>query len=188
MNALLPGFAAATDAQTCFRALLEAMSHPGRIMRIGTALTPPQGLCVAAAGILLTLADSTTGISLTEELQAAKDWLVFHTGARLTAAPTADFVLATERRKLETLRQGTHDAPEAGATLILQLPSFEAGRRVRLSGPGIETATSLDLPLDAAFLPEWQAQRLRNPAGIDVLLCAADQVIALPRSLTMEAI
>jgi alpha-D-ribose 1-methylphosphonate 5-triphosphate synthase subunit PhnH len=187
MSVLLPGFAAAADAQSCFRAVLEAMSRPGRVMRVAAALAPPEGLCVAAAATLLTLADNTTGVSLPEAMAAARDWLVFHTGAHLAPAPAADFVLASDRPTLASLRQGTYDEPETSALLILQVPSFQIGQRVRLSGPGIETATRLDLPLDDRFIPEWTAQRRRNPLGIDILLCAAAQVVALPRSVTIEA-
>ncbi len=188
MSVLLPGFAAAADAQSCFRAVLEAMSRPGKVMRIATALTPPEGLCVAAAATLLTLADNTTGVSLPEGMTAARDWLVFHTGARLALVPAADFVLASDRPALASLRQGSYDEPETSALLILQVASFEGGRRVRLSGPGIETAALLDLPMDDSFIREWTAQRRRSPLGVDVLLCAAERVAALPRSVMIEAV
>jgi alpha-D-ribose 1-methylphosphonate 5-triphosphate synthase subunit PhnH len=188
MSMLLPGFAAAgPDAQSCFRAVLEAMSRPGHEVRVAAALTPPEGMCVAAAATLLTLADNTTSVSLPDGMAVARDWLVFHTGARLAAAQAADFVLAGERPRLADLRQGTYDEPETSALLILQVPSLETGRRVRLSGPGIETAMLRDLPLDDGFIAEWAAQRRRNPLGIDILLCAAELVVALPRSITIEA-
>jgi alpha-D-ribose 1-methylphosphonate 5-triphosphate synthase subunit PhnH len=187
MSVLLPGFAAAADAQSCFRAVLEAMSRPGKILRIGAKLTPPAGLCLAAAATLLTLADATTTVSLPEGTQAAQEWLIFHTGVRVVPASAADFVLASERPKFNSLRQGTDDEPETSATLVLQVSSLGSGRRVRLSGPGIETTSELDLPLDDNFIQEWQAQRRRNPRGIDVLLCASECVVAVPRGITMEA-
>jgi alpha-D-ribose 1-methylphosphonate 5-triphosphate synthase subunit PhnH len=189
MSGLLPGFAAAAaDAQSCFRAVLEAMSRPGKIVGIAAALTPPAGLGAAAAATLLTLADNTTSVSLPAGTAAAQDWLVFHTGARMAAAQAADFVLAWDRPRLADLRQGSYDEPETSALLILQVPAFEAGQRVRLSGPGIETATRLDLPLDDGFMAEWAAQLRRSPLGIDILLCAAAQVVGLPRSVTVEAV
>ena len=187
MSVLLPGFANAADAQSCFRAVLAAMSRPGEIMPIGVTLMPPEGMSLAAAATLLTLADNTTSVSLPKDAKTVEDWLVFHTGARLTAQPTADFVLAHELPRLASLRQGTADEPETSATLILQLGSLNSGRRARLWGPGIETVKQLDLPLDDGFIREWQMQRRRNPLGVDVLLCSAAQMVALPRSVTIEA-
>ena len=56
MTMLTAGFAdPVLDAQACFRAVLEAMSRPGRIQRTGTALKPPEPLNRAAAAVLLTL-------------------------------------------------------------------------------------------------------------------------------------
>jgi alpha-D-ribose 1-methylphosphonate 5-triphosphate synthase subunit PhnH len=187
MSALLPGFAAPAEAQSCFRAVLEAMSRPGMIVTAGSALTPPENLCPAAAAILLTLADSTTSVSLPETTPAAQDWLVFHTGARLAPPGTADFVLAWDRPDLATLRQGIFDEPETSALLILQLPWLEGGFCTRLTGPGIEAAILLNLPLDQEFCAQWQAQSRRFPLGIDILLCAGTKILGLPRSVTIEA-
>jgi alpha-D-ribose 1-methylphosphonate 5-triphosphate synthase subunit PhnH len=106
----------------------------------------------------------------------------------LALVPAADFVLASDRPALASLRQGSYDEPETSALLILQVASFEGGRRVRLSGPGIETAALLDLPMDDSFIREWTAQRRRSPLGVDVLLCAAERVAALPRSVMIEAV
>jgi len=187
MSVLLPGFAAPGEAQSCFRAVLEAMSRPGTILMAGAALTPPEQICPAAAAALLTLVDNTTSVSLPDGTQAAQDWLVFHTGARLAPAPMADFVLAWDRPDLATLRQGTYDEPETSALLIVQLPSLEGGSPFRLTGPGIETACAISLPLDKNFVAQWQAQSRRFPLGIDILLCAGSRIMALPRSVSIEA-
>ena len=59
MNTLTPGFAdPVLDAQAAFRAVLEAMSRPGRVVVAGSALRPPAPLCPAAAAVLLALADA----------------------------------------------------------------------------------------------------------------------------------
>jgi len=61
MKQLTPGFAdPVLDAQACFRAILEAMSRPGRIQRIAAHITPPAPLCTAAGAALLSLADADT--------------------------------------------------------------------------------------------------------------------------------
>ncbi len=185
MTDLASGFANAGEAQTCFRAVLRALSRPGEIVNIAGDLPRAASLSPAAAAILLTLADATTAVSL-EETQA-RDWLVFHTSARMAPLRDADFVVARNRPQLSLLRNGSDDEPEDGATLILDIDGFH-GLQCRLSGPGIENATILFLPLDKDFFVEWAAQSKNLPRGVDILLCAGRQIIGMPRSVKIEAL
>jgi alpha-D-ribose 1-methylphosphonate 5-triphosphate synthase subunit PhnH len=182
---MTPGFADAGEAQGCFRAVLRALSRPGEIVTIATGLIPPPPLSVAAAAILLTLADPATPVCL--EGQAARDWLVFHTGAPLAAAETADFVVAQTPPPLSLLRNGSDDAPENGATMILETESF-AGQFCRLTGPGLESFLLLELPLGKEFLAEWRAQSRIAPRGVDLFICCGSRVIGLPRSVHIGAV
>jgi alpha-D-ribose 1-methylphosphonate 5-triphosphate synthase subunit PhnH len=184
MTVLTPGFADAGQAQTCFRAVLRAMSFPGRGVSVGTALPAPPGLSPAAAAVLLTLADPAVTVHLQDE--RAADWLIFHTGTRLAAADAADFVVASTRPRLGDLAPGSDEEPEGGATLILEVPALDGGQRARLTGPGIESALVVELPVDREFFAEWQDMSARAPCGVDVLLCAGTQLLALPRSLHLE--
>ncbi len=186
MNDLSPGFTSSLDAQACFRALLSAFSTPGSIVTLPVPLTPPPGLSPACAAVLLTLADAQTKVAL-PEASPARDWLIFHTGAPLVEDGEADLCVATRRPPLTALRQGTDETPEDGATLILDLPDLESGaRQLRLSGPGLKEPVTVALPLDTQFLTEWQAQTRIAPRGVDILLCAGEKILALPRSLQIE--
>ena len=185
MNDLTPGFTSPLEAQACFRAILGAFSSPGTAVELPAALTPPPGLSAAAAAALLTLADATTPIAL-PDAEAARDWLVFHTGAHIVAPAEAMFCVARRRPALASLPQGTAEAPEDGATLILDCDGRVGEAPFRLSGPGLAHPIIASLPLDAAFLPEWRAQTFTAPRGVDILLCAGASVLALPRSLTIE--
>jgi alpha-D-ribose 1-methylphosphonate 5-triphosphate synthase subunit PhnH len=186
MNDILPGFASALDAQACFRALLTAFSTPGSAVSLPVSIAPPAGLSPACAAVLLTLADPQTKLAL-PPASAARDWLIFHTGAVMAGPHQADFCVAPQWPDLAGLRQGRDDAPEEGATLILDLPSLEEGaKRVRLSGPGLEGPVTEFLPLDAKFLADWRAQERIAPRGVDVLICAGTTIVALPRSLHIE--
>ena len=74
------------DAQTCFRAVLDAMSHPGRIARIaGAAVCAP--FDPAACAVLLTLVDHETPLWLDPDAERARKWIEFHCGAPIVAAP-----------------------------------------------------------------------------------------------------
>jgi alpha-D-ribose 1-methylphosphonate 5-triphosphate synthase subunit PhnH len=188
MKFFAPGFTSPTDAQSCFRGVLQALSTPGAIVTLDHAVGPPPGLSAASASALLTLVDATVAASLPEGDDAARDWLVFHAGVRLTAQSAADFVMARDDFDLAQLKQGTDDEPEDGATLVLDVASLESGREFRLTGPGIETETRVMLPLTAAFMTGWRKQALNRPRGVDVILCHGTRIMGLPRSLTIEEI
>jgi alpha-D-ribose 1-methylphosphonate 5-triphosphate synthase subunit PhnH len=187
MKFFAPGFASPTDAQSCFRGILQALSTPGVIVPLARPVGPPPGLSAAAASVLLTLTDSSVSASLPEG-DAARDWLVFHAGVQLAAPDAADFVLARAHFDLRQLRQGTDDAPEDGATLALDVASLETGRLYRLTGPGIETERRVMLPLADGFLEAWRQQAATAPRGVDVILCHEARILGLPRSLKIEEI
>jgi alpha-D-ribose 1-methylphosphonate 5-triphosphate synthase subunit PhnH len=183
-----PGFAEPVqDAQSCFRAVLEALSRPGRVQTLKSAPTPPAPLHPATAAVLLTLADAET--SLHHDAGADSDaWLRFHCGCPMVAAGQAAFVLAvTPPPALATLQAGTDEEPERGATLVLQVESLEAGNGWRLRGPGIEAEHRLLVRgLPEGFLADRAAQRGLFPRGVDVVLCAGHRIAALPRTTLIE--
>ena len=180
---LHPGFAdPVLDSQACFRAVLDAMSRPGRIAGVAFP-DPPPPLDPATAAVLLTLADAEASVWLDHGALAAQEWVVFHCGAALAAPGQATFGVALRPVPLAALQAGTDDAPELGATLILQVAALGRGRRLCLSGPGIATtATLLVDGLAGDFVAEWAANHALFPRGIDLILCAGTQVAALPRS------
>ncbi len=175
-------------AQACFRSILQALSTPGRVVDLAINLDAPAPLSPASAAILLTLADSTTRISIQSATAATRQWVGFHTGAVESQPENADFVFTTLRPMLATLNAGSDDMPEEGASLILDLSAFGQGRHYRLTGPGIETQAFFQAPLDANFASEWRISSQSAPRGIDILLCAGRQIIGLPRSVTIEEI
>jgi alpha-D-ribose 1-methylphosphonate 5-triphosphate synthase subunit PhnH len=189
MNALTPGFAdPVLDGQAAFRAVLEAMSRPGRIVMAGGALRPPAPICAAAAAVLLALADADTPL-WSDAGADAEAWLRFHCGAPIVAAPgDAAFVVATATPPaLDALQAGTEEKPQHGATLVLQVAALEAGHGWRLAGPGIEHEHRFAVSgAPEGFVTAWAANRARFPRGVDVVLCAGDRLAALPRTVTIE--
>ncbi len=190
-----PGFAdPAADAQSCFRAVLDAMSRPGTIVAAGTGLRPPAPLDPATAAVLLTLVDADTPLWLdpaataAPAASAAADWAAFHCGApRAGRIGAAAFACALAMPVLSSLHPGTDLAPEGSATLILQVPALGQGTPFRLSGPGLRAPARLRLDgLPDDFLAQWAANHALYPCGVDLVLCEGDRLCALPRSVRIE--
>lgn len=180
-----PGFAdPVLDAQACFRAVLEAMSRPGRIQALVPPPELPPGLSPAAAAVLLTLVDAATPLRLAAGPEAER-WVRFHCGCPLVLDGAA-FVLdpATDLLALEA---GTEEEPERGATLVLEVAALDAGSGWRLTGPGIATEHRLRVEgAPPGFVAAWARSRARFPRGVDVILCAGTRIAALPRSVRIE--
>ncbi len=187
-NVDLPGFAQpVADAQACFRTVLDAMSHPGRVGTIAANLRAPPPLAPATAAVLLTLTDAETPLWLDPAADGASDWLRFHCGVSLVPADAAMFAVCLTLPPFGTFNWGSHDGPEESTTVILQLASFDAGPRLRLSGPGLREPEVVRLgALPDDFVAAWQANHAAYPRGVDLVLCAGNQVAALPRSLSIQ--
>ncbi len=186
-----PGFAdPVAGAQSCFRAVLDAMARPGRVQAAGAGLTPPAPLDPATAAVLLTLVDPETPLSLPAAAAPAAEWIAFHCGAPVVPRiAEASFVLRFDLPDFATLQVGTHEMPERGATLILQLPALGSGAALHLAGPGLAAPALLratGLPGD--FAARWAANHARFPCGVDLILCSGTMLAALPRSVTVAAV
>jgi alpha-D-ribose 1-methylphosphonate 5-triphosphate synthase subunit PhnH len=175
------------DAQATFRAVLEAMSRPGRVQDLPRPPEVPPGLSPAAAAVLLTLVDSATPLHLAAGAEAAT-WVRFHCGCKLAGAAEAAFVL-DPTIALAALHAGTEEEPETGATLILEVATLEegGGGAWRLTGPGIREAHRLRVGgAPRGFVADWAGNRARFPRGVDVILCAGSRIAALPRTVRIE--
>jgi alpha-D-ribose 1-methylphosphonate 5-triphosphate synthase subunit PhnH len=177
------------DAQRCFRAVLDAMSHPGRIARV-TGATPPAPLGLAAGAVLLTLVDHETPLWLDPAVRAARGWIEFHCGAPIVTDPAAcAFALSSGLPDLHRLPAGTHESPEHSATAICEVGSLGAGQTFRLSGPGLRAPGELRVAgLPGDFVSIWRRNHARFPCGVDLILCAGDRLTALPRTVAIEEI
>jgi len=194
-------------AQQTFRALLRAMSEPGRVLPLPAAAIagledagaqphPPLGVALAAT--LLTLLDADTPVHLAGGLDTAdaRAWLRFHTGAR--ALPQATAMTVALARDVDAtlwraLDPGTDDAPQAGATLFVQVDALSeqplpGAVALKLRGAGIETSRDLAVAgLPPAFWRWRTALRAELPRGIDLVLACDARVAAVPRSTHVDS-
>jgi alpha-D-ribose 1-methylphosphonate 5-triphosphate synthase subunit PhnH len=175
------------NAQHCFRAVLDAMSHPGRLAR-ATGVTAPSPLGTAAAAVVLTLVDHDTPLWLDPGLEPARKWIEFHCGAAIVTDPAiCGFALTASPPDFNRFPAGSHEAPETSATMVCQVEAFDTGATFRLSGPGLREPTTMTvkgLPRD--FVSIWRRNHALFPRGVDLILCAGDQLTALPRTVTIE--
>jgi alpha-D-ribose 1-methylphosphonate 5-triphosphate synthase subunit PhnH len=184
---LAPGFDNPIhDAQASFRAILDAMAHPGRPVELSGGLAPPAPLGMAMAAAALTLCDAETPLWLDAALAGCADFLRFHCGVALAAPGAAHFALIGEpdaMPSLDAFALGSDEYPDRSATLIVEVERLRAGQGLTLSGPGI-AGTAL---LGVRGLPErvWAERQLLAelfPRGLDLILTCGSRLAALPRT------
>ncbi len=180
-QALDGGFAdAPRDSAHAFRAVMEAMARPGRIVTVAGAMAP-NPVSPAAATVLLTLCDPDTPLWLSGSYDspALRAWVAFHTGAPMATPETCRFALGTWSALLPVDRfaTGTPEYPDRSATLIVERPTL-VNEGPALSGPGIRDLTRLDLPETDAF----RRNAARFPLGFDCVFTSGKRLAALPRS------
>ncbi len=192
-SAVVRGFAEpVAAAQGHFRALLDAMAHPGRIVRLdGDLPEPPPPLAPAAFALALALVDFETPIWLDESLRGplVVQTLRFHCGAPIVEAPErAAFAFSASGAGRappppSAFAQGTPDYPDRSTTLLLEVEDLGTGFSLSLRGPGIEGQSTLRVAGPSlAFWEDLGRNHRGFPLGIDLVLVDRDRIAALPRS------
>jgi alpha-D-ribose 1-methylphosphonate 5-triphosphate synthase subunit PhnH len=187
-----PGFAdPVLDSQRAFRAVLEAMARPGRVVELDGPPGVPKPLAPAAAAVCLALVDLDTPLWLDAAAAGTAAYFRFHCGCPIAEAPDAAvFALLADGGRLPPLDRfsaGDAEFPDRSATLILQVAGLRAGEGRRLAGPGIDGSAGLAVDgIDEAFWAAWAENRLRFPLGFDAILAAGDRLAALPRTVRVE--
>jgi alpha-D-ribose 1-methylphosphonate 5-triphosphate synthase subunit PhnH len=186
---LAPGFEnPVLGPQQTFRAILEAMAHPGMLVKIKSKLYIPELLNPASAAVCLTLFDDET--PLWTDLSwnsSAVNWFQSQCGCSVvTESCMAHFALITQPSAMPSLddfKIGDEEHPESAATLILQVDRFNDDNHKILSGPGIKTTTHFSPEgIRPQFWKEWQLQAALFPLGADVFFTCNDILAALPRT------
>lgn len=181
------------DSQRIFRAVLDAMSHPGRLVALAQPPPAPAPLYSATTAVCLALVDFETPLWLDPAARTAETiaHLRFHCGCPIVDEPDrARFGVVADPARMPGLDRfdpGTDEYPDRSATVVVQARTLTAGGGKRLRGPGIETETRLDAEgLPARFWQGLRENHERFPRGVDVLLTAGAALVALPRSTRVE--
>ncbi|WP_196259311.1 phosphonate C-P lyase system protein PhnH [Pelagibacterium limicola] len=193
-NDLLPGFADPVfDAQSAFRATLDAMSYPGRVQTVPTSLATPEPLGIAAGSLALALFDFDTPVWLEPVLAEgpAAGYLRFHCGCPVVSGMgEARFALvnAASLPRLDNFGIGEDRYPDRSATLVIAVPSLTDGPGTRWTGPGIDGSIGVQIAgLPDDFWAQWADNRELYPQGIDVIFTCGKSLVGLPRTINVEA-
>jgi alpha-D-ribose 1-methylphosphonate 5-triphosphate synthase subunit PhnH len=190
LSAIAPGFSDPVhEPRAVFRAVLSALSRPGTRASLAPAAAP-EGLDPAATAVLLALCDHETPVHLSggAATRAAADHVRFHAGAPITDDPAeAAFAVcdaASATALLPLLPIGEDRYPDRSATLVVLVPSLAGGAPIRLVGPGIDgVAVITPTGLGAGFWRARDAIVALFPLGVDLVLCAGDTLLGLPRAV-----
>lgn len=193
LSSLAAGFADPTDdAQRLFRRVLDAFSHPGRIVSLAGAAPGPGTIAPATVAYLLTLADRDTPLWLAPAFDhpEIRDYLRFHAGTPIVAS-RRDAVFAVLRNDdaepFEGFAAGTDTYPDRSATLVIEVPSLDEGPVRLCRGPGIDGDARLAITgLDDGFWRQCAANHALFPCGVDLVFASGSSLLALPRSIAVE--
>jgi alpha-D-ribose 1-methylphosphonate 5-triphosphate synthase subunit PhnH len=187
---LMPGFAdPVISSQAVFRAVMDTLARPGRIMPLTVLAQAPAPLVPATAAIALTLFDHDTPVWIdAPDATQAVEWLRFHTSAPVVIDPNdCAFAIVTDGGRLPAFacfNPGCHDYPDRSATIIIQVESLTGGPAIHLTGPGIEIQESIGPePLPPDMLGRLAMNRSLFPCGIDLIFVSGSDAVALPRSV-----
>lgn len=184
----------AFGSQAVFRAVLQALSHPGRTVAVEHDAQAPAVGHAASAAVLLALLDSDCTLWLSPRLAAsdAGAWLRFHAGCTLVSDATqARFVWVAQGDELPALGSlalGTDIYPDQSATCVVDVShatatTADAIDAWHLRGPGIQDVAALQLDgLPDDFETHWAANHAVFPRGVDLLLATAGHIVGLPRT------
>lgn len=180
---------------TVFRAVLEALSRPGKVVDLpaGVATSVPPAVVP-----VLALADLDVAVA-TLEAGDESTWassIRSVTGCRVAAATDADMIVAVRpptADEVASLRVGTAHAPERGARLFVLCAaitegSAEAGTTIRVQGPGASAGRTITVTgVDADAIRALADANRAFPAGVDTWLITGDRrMVGISRSSRID--
>jgi alpha-D-ribose 1-methylphosphonate 5-triphosphate synthase subunit PhnH len=181
------------DAQRCFRLILDATAHPGRIVELPADLlaTNESGLPDAAAALALTLLDFETPVWLDAACRGASAYLRFHCGMEIVDPPKESrFAFVADPQALPPLGDfdlGSTEFPDRSTTLVIAVPALAAESGVILRGPGLKGTARLQL--DGIGSEFWRGRAELAPLfplGIDLVFVCGRRLAAVPRTTIVD--
>ena len=185
--------------QFVYRKLLDCMSRPGEILQLdheNRIETTAFDCFQATTGLLFTLLDQEVSYYIiSESSEKISQVITTYTLAQPAPIEEADFIIVLEDAKksdvssaLQQCKIGTLRDPHESATWIIE-STLHAGNEVTLTGPGIQTESSLVLGLSEEFW-DIRKERLREfPLGFDVIFTNdQNEITCMPRTTKVERV
>ena len=177
--------------QQNYRAVLDAMSRPGRYQTLSIDRGDDDHNEPALIALLASLLDQTVSLADPDKLISQEHMLLLQ--AQFDQPEQADFILCrgTERPNFQP-KLGTLPSPEHSATIVILLEKIARSNEhceltLQIQGPGID---GIELSGITGLNEQWlsaRAQWVSNfPLGVDLILVDDSGLVALPRTSKVE--
>ena len=184
---------AAFGSQQTFRAILDAIEHPGRLVTIRQNPYAPDLFNSASAAACLTLLDYETPVWIDIDWRSeAIGWLQFGCGSSVVTEPCmANFAIITKPATMPPLdyfRIGRYEYPEKATTIIVQVDDIIPSADKKYSKTFVDKIPRLELKgVTENFWYQWQQLSGLYPLGIDIFFTCDDVLTALPKIKRIES-
>lgn len=185
------------SSQKNYRSLLEAMSRPGRLVRLSATGTESPYAAVMAIGECLLDHEVSLCVIGNGGAKALQATLVAATQVRIESLEKADFVFVVGgqgRGRVCRAKRGFLESPEEGATLVYcinsRLTNASDRFRIRLVGPGIAGQGGIVPEKNGVPVEEFRELMVVNsnyPLGVDIFFVWPNgELIGIPRSTHIQ--
>jgi alpha-D-ribose 1-methylphosphonate 5-triphosphate synthase subunit PhnH len=182
----------AVGSHQAFRAILDAMEHPGRLVTIREFPYAPAILNSASAATCLTLLDDEMTVWTDIDWRdPAIGWLQSGCGSSVVTEPSmAKFAVITKPAAmppLEYFRVGRHEDCEKATTIVVQVEDIYPAADHQNCNVAGNRKSRLELK-DVAdiFWCQWRQLSFLHPMGIDIFFTCDDVLTALPKMTRIE--
>ena len=188
------------DSQRTFRALMMALSFPGKIFQLPSLeLTAPRKESGFILQPFLSLLDLETSFHVSCDDPVIRNHIVsyleLNTNCLSRRHQEADFILSlgSLAGRYPQLKRGTLSNPNDSATVIYGVNQItetpvQGSVLLTLRGPGIKTKTDVAVSgLADAEIEMWNNHKSDYPMGIDIyLISSTGDIIGIPRSVKIQ--
>ncbi|MBA9025981.1 phosphonate C-P lyase system protein PhnH [Peribacillus huizhouensis] len=186
------------DLQTVYRKLVDATSRPGKVMDLQkeVEVLDVQTNCLSATILFaLTVLDpEVTFKVITKQEEAVSRMINQLTYSKSVDVSDADFIFILEDALHEEMEDAMNQAkvgslsnPHESAMIILEVSDVTKGKPVKLSGPGIQGETDLNMQNVSNWMEMRNEKNVEFPLGIDMYFVDHQhQLLAIPRTTQIK--
>ncbi|WP_028392533.1 phosphonate C-P lyase system protein PhnH [Bacillus cihuensis] len=186
------------DLQAVYRKLVDATSRPGSVIDLQreVEVLDVQTNCLSTTLLIaLTVLDpEVTFKVITKQEEAVSRLINQLTYSKSVDASDADFIFILEDALHEEMGDAMNQAkvgnlsnPHESAMIILEVSDVTKGKPVKLSGPGIQGETYLNMQNVSNWMEMRNEKNIEFPLGIDMYFVDHQhQLLAIPRTTQIK--